>query len=292
MPGALANTIKEVEDAISSNNLAEALLRLDDVETYAKIYLENGKNYILKFAGSTEGFKNVNISYTTSPMAEYVGSHIYSELGIDVHRTVLGKHGPKLVVACEDFCKKNERLYHFGELKVTFEPTFLDSNGNETNGTGTDLEEVLQTIDQHPVLRQLDGTKERFWDMFVIDALIENVDRNNGNWGVIVSDEQNVRLAPVFDNGNSFNNKFNDEKMKELMKDDKSFKTIAYSGFRNIFELQNKRINPYQFINKMGNKDCNDAVLRIVPKIYRKITPNTKEHYANTGRRSRHFDYQ
>lgn len=43
---------------------------------------------------------------------------------------------------------------------------------------------------------------QHFWDMFIVDALIGNWDRYNGNWGFLynpVTDE--VEIAPVFDCG-------------------------------------------------------------------------------------------
>lgn len=29
--------------------------------------------------------------------------------------------------------------------------------------------------------------KEKFWDMFIVDSLIGNTDRHNGNWGVLLN---------------------------------------------------------------------------------------------------------
>ena len=31
----------------------------------------------------------------------------------------------------------------------------------------------------------LDELKEKFWNMFIIDCLIGNEDRHNGNWGFL-----------------------------------------------------------------------------------------------------------
>ena len=33
--------------------------------------------------------------------------------------------------------------------------------------------------------------KEKFWDMFVIDSLIGNTDRHNGNWGFLLNKQIN-----------------------------------------------------------------------------------------------------
>ena len=43
---------------------------------------------------------------------------------------------------------------------------------------------------------------ERFWDMFIVDALIGNWDRHNGNWGFLYNAEtDSMELAPVYDCG-------------------------------------------------------------------------------------------
>jgi len=73
---------------------------------------------------------------------------------------------------------EGEKLYEFDKIKVTYEPHFLDSNGSETNGNGVDLYEILMTIEEHPFLKGVESVKERFWNMFVVDSLIGNPDRN------------------------------------------------------------------------------------------------------------------
>ena len=113
--------------------------------------------------------QNVAISYTNSPLSEYIGSHIYEILGIPVHKTLLGFRNGKIVVACEDFLSDTDHLYEFAQLKVTFTPHFVDSNGEITNGTGTDLKEILLTLGQHEMLKDITGIEERFWNMFVVD---------------------------------------------------------------------------------------------------------------------------
>ena len=56
--------------------------------------------------------------------------------------------------------------------------------------------------------------KERFWDMFIVDELISNNDRNDGNWGLVLDREtRKLRISPVFDNGASFYNKSDDDKI-------------------------------------------------------------------------------
>ena len=52
----------------------------------------------------------VGLSYTNSPISEYLGSHIYKILGFDVHDTILGYANGKNVVACKDFLNRNESI--------------------------------------------------------------------------------------------------------------------------------------------------------------------------------------
>lgn len=229
----------------------------------------NGKDYLLKFPGNLkeQQMKNINLSYSNSPVCEYIGSKIYELVGLPVHNTILGTRNEKTVVACEDFLEDGDRLYEFDKIKVTFEPHFLDSNGNETNGVGVDLYEIMMTIEEHPFLQDVPGVQEHFWNMFIIDALIGNTDRNNSNWGIILRKGGSKEIAPVYDNGNCLNNKWDDDKMQAVMNDAEKMEAEAYKARRCIFELQGKRINPYHVIEKMEYPKCSEAILRLTPKI-------------------------
>lgn len=229
----------------------------------------NGKDYLLKFPGNLkeQKMKNINLSYSNSPVCEYIGSKIYELVGLPVHNTMLGTRNGKIVVACEDFLQDGDRLYEFDKIKVTFEPRFLDSNGNETNGVGVDLYEIMMTLQEHPFLQDVSGVKEHFWNMFVMDALIGNTDRNNSNWGIILRKDGSKEIAPVYDNGNCLNSKWDDEKMQIVMNDADKMEAEAYKARRCIYELQGKRVNPYHIIESMEYQECSDAVRKLTPKI-------------------------
>lgn len=228
-----------------------------------------GKDYLLKFPGNLkeQQMKNINLSYSNSPVCEYIGSKIYELVGLPVHHTILGTRNEKIVVACEDFLGDGDRLYEFDKIKVTFEPHFLDSNGNETNGVGVDLYEIMMTIQEHPFLKDISGVKEHFWNMFVMDALIGNTDRNNSNWGIILRKDGLKEIAPVYDNGNCLNNKWDDEKMQIVMNDTDKMEAEAYKARRCIFELYGKRVNPYHIMESMEYQECSEAIRRLTPKI-------------------------
>lgn len=229
----------------------------------------NGKDYLLKFPGNLkeQKMKNINLSYSNSPVCEYIGSKIYELVRLPVHNTILGTRNGKTVVACEDFLQDGDRLYEFDKIKVTFEPHFLDSNGNETNGVGVDLYEIMMTIQEHPFLQDVPGVKEHFWNMFIMDALIGNTDRNNSNWGIILRKDGSKEIAPVYDNGNCLNSKWDHEKMRIVMNDADKMEAEAYKARRCIFELHGKRVNPYHIIESREYPECLEAVHRLTTQI-------------------------
>ncbi|MFI3212298.1 MAG: CtkA family protein [Eubacteriales bacterium] len=233
-----------------------------------------GDNYILKFPGNLKELqmKNIQLSYSNSPVCEYIGSNIYQIFGIDVHETILGIRNDKVVTACKDFLEDADRLYEFDKIKVTFEPRFLDSNGHETNGVGLDLYEILMTIDEHPFIADIkDEVQAHFWRMFIVDALIGNADRNNSNWGIILRKNGTKEIAPVYDNGNCLNCKWDDDKMQVVLNDEKLLKAEAFTARRCIFEINGKKINPYHLIQEMKYEGCNEELVRLVPNMRSEI---------------------
>ena len=56
----------------------------------------DGTYWIVKYPKSTKGMRGDVLSYMTAPLSEYIGSHIYEILGIDVHQTILGIRNGKL----------------------------------------------------------------------------------------------------------------------------------------------------------------------------------------------------
>ena len=143
------------------------------------------------------------------------------------------------------------------------------------SGTGSEtlLEEVLATISGQDELITIPGVKERFWDMFVIDAFIGNNDRNNGNWGILVDDvNMKTSLAPVFDNGNAFFNKRSITIMEKRLSDEKAMHEDAYITPRCVYkytgtDTDGEKINPFKFIEQGEHPDCNTAVSRFINKV-------------------------
>ena len=74
-------------------------------------------------------------------------------------------------------------------------------------------------------------------------------------------------IAPAFDNGEAFNTKSSDLKIEAILHDNNRFVESAYKSRTCIFEENAKQINPFKYIESLQNKECNEALIRIVPKI-------------------------
>ena len=195
-----------------------------------------GEDWILKFPKSTKRMKATEIPYTTSPLSEYIGSHVYQILGYPVHKTKLGCKDHKLVVACKDFTDSHIRLQEFREIKNYYNKELeeiLEDIDDDTVDS-TSLHVVKAHLKYNSLLNKIDGMSERFWDCVIIDGLINNNDRNSGNWGILRYSDGSVALAPIFDNGASFSTKMSDEKMKAMLRYDKRFFSSAINTVTDI----------------------------------------------------------
>ena len=255
------------------NNLKERGIRYGGHAGNKLGVVIDGENWFLKFPKSTKDLlRKVDISYTTSPLSEYIGSHIYKSLCIPVHETMLGIKDEKLVVACKDF-RKNQidyRLDDYNSIKNDYVEGLekkLESTSS-SNPHAINIDETIIIMNNNPLFNRVAGLKDRFWDMFIVDALIGNNDRNNGNWGVLINnDTKKTEIAPVFDNGASFGNNTDDLKIEKILSDKERFKNSAYLSRICAFSINDKIINPFKYIESLENDECNKALLRIVPKI-------------------------
>ena len=208
------------------------------------VVMEN-ENWILKFPKSTKNFDKIEISYTTMPLSEFIGSQAYNLIGIDVHKTKLGIKDGKLVVACKDFINEKERLYEFREIKNDYVEGLqeeLDSVSS-SSGNGTDLNEIITIMNRNNTFKECPKLRDRFWDMFVIDSFIGNNDRNNGNWGIILNLLTNkISVAPVYDNGGCFSNTMGEERMKLILSDEIRFKESAYISRNCVYSENDKKL--------------------------------------------------
>ena len=233
-----------------------------------------GEQYMLKFPAIAK--RNQEMSYSNGCISEYIGCHIFESVGIPVQKTILGtytKNGKnRIVVACKDFTSTGKVLQDFASLKNTI----IDS---EHNGYGTELDDILQTLEEQTVFKPVD-LKNWFWDMFIVDALIGNWDRHNGNWGFLYDVQTDeMELAPVYDCGSCLYPQADENVMKTVLSDpqEKDFRifSIPLSGIRK----DGQKIKYFEFLSSLQYKDCNEALVRINKRIdiqkINKIIDNT-----------------
>ena len=231
-----------------------------------RAYLHDGVVWMVKFPQSTRGLAGKHLpSYTSSPLSEYIGSHIYASLGIPVHETVLGRCAGKIVVGCKDFTVDAE-LLDFHGIKNTVDDEFI-SGSLGSSAHGERLKDVLSVIDHADDFDGIrDEVRERFWDMFVTDAFIHNNDRNNGNWGLLVS-RYTTTIAPVFDNGNSFFNKRNPSVTERRLASEKNIEDDALNIVSFFMDDEDRHIKPLKYIESLCDADCNAALVRFSERL-------------------------
>lgn len=261
--------------------------------------LYNGEQYMLKFPP----FPTINkeMSYTNSCISEYIGCKVFESVGIPVQETVIGtytsKGKEKVVVACKDFTSQGITLQDFASLKNRI----IDS---ERNGYGTELADILSTIDEQTAMDS-ETLKTRFWDMFIVDALIGNWDRHNGNWGFLYNNATDeVTLAPVFDCGSSLYPQADEDLMKKILSDKNELNHRIFDIPLSAVTYNGKKINYFKFLSEGEFPDCNKALKRIASRIDMKkiyeiidntptITELQKEFYKAmlTARKERILDF-
>lgn len=232
--------------------------------------------WLIKYPQRTRSINKKDISYTTSPLSEYIGSHIYKILGFDVHDTVLGIRHDRIVVACKDFCDFPGELREIRTLKNIYNEKLgndleFESDLNEKGSAYVvQFKELLLHFKYNPVLSEVEGIEERFWDCLLVDALIKNSDRNNENWGLLFKNGL-YELAPVFDNGAAFSNKLLDEQIEKMMNDKVEFKNNSL----NIITAYGDKKHHYNFkyfLSQDHLLGLDESIKKLVPIITRRFS--------------------
>ena len=225
-----------------------------------KIAIEyDGHQYMLKFPPSGAQ-KLTELSYTNSCISEHIASGIFNILGVTAHDTILGTFAvgneTKVVCACRDFTAGGKILYDFCSIKNTI----LDS---ESGGNGTELDDILETIEKQKFVAP-DLLIRHFWDVFVIDAMLGNFDRHNGNWGFLYDPVSGVsEIAPVFDCGSCLLPQADEKVMLEVLNNEDAMHARVFNYPTSAIKQDGKKINYYDFMIKGENPDYVTSLKRI-----------------------------
>ncbi len=222
----------------------------------------NNSLYLLKFPDQVIK-DNLFSFYKYNTISTYIGCKIFSSIGIPTQEVIIGTYDEestivqtkkKVVVACKDFTNISTRLVEFSSLANSI--------------TEVDKKFTTDIVDIYEVMNRLncDGEKmiSKFWNMFVVDTLIGNVDRHLSNFGFTITNNT-VDFAPVYDCGSALHPLLSDEKMKEIMKSETDFKNTVFNIYP-VYKYDLKKLTYNEFYLK-NIEDLNKALLRIYPKI-------------------------
>ena len=236
----------------------------EEINTYKgsekkKTLIYENKKYLVKFPDPIRE-KNKDISYINNAYSEYIGSHIFEIIGLKTQKTLLGKYKydnkEKVVCACLDFTDDNNFLLEFENLALSI---------NVDKKIDTELSDIMGILESSRNLIDYDKTKELFFDMFIVDALIGNTDRYNKDWGFLVNkNTKKTTLAPIFDCGSCLNPLLEDKEIITFKESD--IKNLAVNNY-SCFKENGKKINYLSYIKEMQNEDCNKALLRLFKRI-------------------------
>lgn len=219
-----------------------------------KTLIYNGKKYLVKFPDPIRE-KNKNISYINNAFSEYIGSNIFKICGFETQNVILGKYDyrgrEKIVCACEDFTDNENILYEFENLVLSTNPD---------KKIETELNDIMEVIDENKMINTKE-TKIKFWNMFIIDSLIGNTDRHNGNWGFLLNTKtKQIIFSPIYDCSSCLNPMLEDEQINKMS--DIELKNLAINCYSCLKE-NGKKINYITYIKQMKNEECNSAIKRL-----------------------------
>lgn len=119
---------------------------------------------------------------------------------------------------------------------------------------------------------RIQNFREYFFDIVIIDGLINNNDRNKGNFGLLFKNGE-YKLAPVFDNGASFYSKTSDERLKIRLNDNNALEqSFLYTQtvyilddkelkFRDILNLDNEVKKEKEYYYKSMKARLNNLII-------------------------------
>ena len=125
------------------------------------------------------------------------------------------------------------------------------------SGHDTELATIEEAIDEQDFVDR-DALRNLFWDMFVVDALIANNDRHNGNWGLL-SNGYESRLAPVFDCGGCLFPDADENLMRAVLNDPRQRDAYVFSKPTTAIKLDGAHLSFYEFFQRVDSPHLDGA---------------------------------
>ena len=216
--------------------------------------LIDGEPYMLKFQKKTPFGSRMN------HICEYLGSHIFEILGMDVHKTYLGVYKGNEVVACKDFVKNGYQFVPFNDVGESSIDVDIEKYQYS-------YEDIIELLEKNKKITNTKETILSFFDIFIVDALIGNFDRHGANWGFLKKDNK-YHLAPVFDNGSClFPQMIDENEIEYILNSEEEINKKVYTFPTSQIKLNNQKSSYFEVISSLKYEECNKALIRIYNKI-------------------------
>jgi hypothetical protein len=239
----------------------------------------NGNRYMLKLSDKLSTFhrNSLNSSYSNSVYSEYVCCHILNELGFEAQETLIGVIVQKTksgeikevpVVACKNFIPDGYELVEFKKI----ESALLIDHKPPKIPALDDIYEILMSDNVYFTKEKGAEFLKRYWDVFVLDALLGNFDRHADNWGYLINRQtKEIELSPIYDCGSCLYPQLADDQLERIMNSPEEIDNRIFKFPTACLSVDDKKVSYYEYMCGGGNADLEAAILRIVPKIDMKI---------------------
>lgn len=228
--------------------------------------LYNNEYYMLKFTEEHIKKTDLSTSHENNAISEYLSSHISQSIGLPTHDTVLGIYkNDEVCVGCKDFRTPYDENIDFDN----FMRTIYDKSDVKKIPKLFQIYEVIESEAFPEYLR--DDAIERYWDTFIIDALVGNFDRHTGNWGLLFNAiNQTYSLAPVYDYGSTLFPIISDKSIKDVIENkiEIAQRCLLFpSATLHITEEKTGKVGYYDMLASNYDSNCTKSLLKIFPKI-------------------------
>jgi hypothetical protein len=186
--------------------------------------------------------------------SEKIATEIGKAIGFDVQEVDFAFDGENIGSLSYWFLEAGERLLEGAEL--------IKEEGfefNERSTKGYDFQMIEKVLYNHNPL-----FIDKFIDILVFDTLIGNTDRHSQNWGMIINQKGEKKLAPAYDNSSSLGREFNSNisKVQIRLSDQNAFESYCHCrskcfiGFNGCYKIPHLEYIEYlykekpEFINK------------------------------------------
>ena len=236
-----SNTIVTEESLKTPNNTTDGMLKKAWI-------IDNNTRYLIK-----GGYKNELLQ----PFNEVLASEICKRLGFDHVEYTLDTYNDIVVSKCPCFITKDTELITCHQIR----------NEMKRYNSIEDYEDYINILEKNGIK----DARTQIENMYILDFLIMNEDRHLNNFGIIrdVNNLKWLKVAPIFDNGQSLNIQYYDAEelhisgegrffyevkpFDEIIKVVKDIKRIDINKLDGIVEWYDNLLHKYQYITKFSD---------------------------------------